>query len=90
MNITINVPDQVGEEINNLKNRDDMEIQDLITMLEKYRDTIQKTSTLTEKKSKWSTIAEEIHNESPLHGLSREVNEASQEFRDHFYFKHDL
>ncbi len=59
-------------------------------MIEKYRDAIQETSTLTKQRSKWVTIAEEIHDESPLHGLSREVNEASQKFRDHFAFKHDL
>jgi hypothetical protein len=38
---------------------------------------------------RWAKIADDMHKDSPLHGLSDEVNKASQEFRDNFAFNHD-
>ena len=86
MNITINVPDEVGRKINKLPNRDKLELSELIKMLEKYRDLSTISPTVIEQKGKWAKIAQKIHKESPLHGLSEEVNKSSREIRENFAF----
>ena len=91
MNITLSVSDQIGVRVNNMpiSDRDKFGEQALKDMLEKYEQSLSETTTPTKKKSKWAKIAEDMHNESPLHGLSEELNAISKEFRDDFSFKHD-
>ena len=86
MEITISVPDDVGREINSQHNRDYLELPELIRMLEKYRDSSKVSSAPIKQKGKWTEIAEKIHRESPLHGLSEEVNKSSRKIRENFAF----
>ena len=58
-------------------------------MLKKYQQSLIETKKSIKQKGKWAEIAEDMHKESPLHGLSEELNEISREFRDGFAFKHD-
>ena len=91
MNITLNVSDQVGVQVNNMpmSDRDKFGEQALKEMLKKYQDSLSKAKTPTKQKGKWAKIAEDAHRESPLRGMSDELNKYSKEFRDNFAFKHD-
>ena len=82
MNITISVPDDIEMEFKELPNAHQFAVEALREKMKGYR---QKTT----QKGKWAKIAERIHKESPLHGLSDELNKSSREFRDNFSFKHD-
>ena len=90
MNVTINVPDQVGEAINQLPNRDSVDLHELKKIIEKYEQSLSKTTIPTKQKGKWAKFAEKAHRESPLKGMSEELNKLSREFRDEFAFEHDL
>jgi hypothetical protein len=90
MNITINVPDQLGTEINQLPNRDQMATQALRKMLEEYRHSMQETTTPTKQKGKWAKFAENIElNKDKYRGVSEQVQKDSKEFRENFIFNDD-
>ncbi|MBC8147357.1 MAG: hypothetical protein H8E98_05175 [Bacteroidetes bacterium] len=88
MNITIKVPDRLGESYNQLPNRTSVE-EEIVTMLAKYIDSIQEKSTATKKKGKWAKVVDELKQEKLLYGLSDEVTKASQEIRENFAFNND-
>jgi len=90
MDITINVPDAIGKELKKLPNSNNLSLKDLEFVLEKHRQQFDQTTPKQKTSGKWRNIAEEFHRESPLHGLSDEVNKASRDFRDNFSFNNDL
>ena len=91
MNITINVPDQVGEAINQLPNRDSVDLHELKIIIEKYERSLSEATTGTTKKQtgKWANLVNELKKEKLLYGLSEEINKNSQEIRNNFVFKCD-
>ena len=89
VNITINVPDQVGEAINQLPNRDSVDLHELKIIIEKYEQSLSEKTAPTKQKGKWAKLVAEIKEEKLLYGLSEEMNKNSREFRDNFAFKHD-
>ena len=87
MNITINVPDQIGEEINQLPNRNERTLQALENMLKEHRQSLKKTDS---KPNKWQNMLSEIEkNKSLYRGLSKQIQKDSEEFREGFIFNED-
>lgn len=82
MNITINVPDQIGLEINQLPNRNARTLHALMNMLEEYRHSLQNTDS---KPSQWKNMLTEIEENKVLYrGLSEQIQKDSEDFREGF------
>ena len=94
MEITISVPDEVGKEINSLPGRDNLELTELISMLEKYRQSLIISPTskkeYNKKTGKWAKFSEEIKKNSSLYrGVSEKIQKDSKEFRENFVFNEE-
>ena len=80
MQVTVDVPETLPEEV----------LQKLITQFEIHlKEEAKHLKKSPVQPSKWAKIAQQAHNESPLHGLSSYVVACSQEIRDNFAFQHD-
>lgn len=89
VNITINVPDQVGEAISQLPNCDELATQALKDMLEKYGQSLGKASTANNA-NKWQEMLHQIEKNRPyLSGVSDTILKDSKEFRENFVFNDD-
>ena len=87
MNITLNVPDQVGLEINQLPDRNERTLQALINMLEEYNQSLKNTDN---KQNKWQNMLSKIEKNKALYrGLSEQIQRDSAEFREGFIFNED-
>lgn len=82
MNITINVPDEIGQAISQLPNRDNLNMQDLREILDEYEQSLKKTSTT----NKWQEMSNRVKKNPPLSGLGEQVLRDSEEFRRNFFF----
>lgn len=82
MDITIKVPDDLGEAIMAQKDPNSF----LINMIkEKIKEKpVTQENRPQSGKSKWALLAQRIHEESPLCGMSDKLNELSRQFRDNF------
>ena len=85
VNITINVPDQVGEAINQLPNRDSVDLYELKKIIENYEQSLSKTTT----PNKWQHLADRVRKNPPLSGAGDQVLQDSKEFRENFAFSND-
>lgn len=87
MNITINVPDQIGLEISQLPNRNERTLQALRGMLEEYNKSLKNTDN---KPNRWQGLLNEIEKNKELYrGLSEQIQRDSMEFREGFIFNED-
>jgi len=86
MNVTINVPDTVGEAINQLPKRDNVDLREIRIIIEKYEQSllIEKTST-----NKWQQMVDRVRKTPPLSGVGDQVLKDSKEFRGNFAFNND-
>ena len=89
MNITINVPDQVGNAIKQLPDRDIVDLHKLKIIIEEYEESLKISSAPVNQNGKWADLVAKIKEEKLLYGMSEEINKSSKEFRDNFAFKHD-
>lgn len=90
MNITINVPDDMEEEINKLPNRDNLDLKDFERFLEQYRQSSRQSSTTNQQTGKWAKFAKKIKDNRELYrGVSKQIQKDSKEFREEFAFNSD-
>jgi hypothetical protein len=96
LQITINVPDEIGRQLRQLPDTENF-VGTLLKQALESRDhkiaeerTSQKeTDPESLKKSRWARFSERIRKNPPLTGAGEYVRECSREFRDEFAFKHD-
>ncbi len=80
MHVTVDVPETLPEDL----------VRKFITQFEIYlKEEAKNLGKSHAQSSKWAKIAQQAHDESPLHGLSSYVLACSQEIRDNFVFQHD-
>ena len=86
MNITINVPDQLGETINQSPNRNDLELHDLKLIIDKHEQILKHESTSNKRQEMLAQIKK---NKSILRGVSDQISKYSEEFRKDFAFNQE-
>ena len=85
MNITINVPDSVGEEINKSPNRKNLGFHDLKIIFENYEKS-KKVNTTNKRQEMLNRIKK---NKEFLVGTSDQILKDSKDFRENFVFTED-
>jgi len=87
MQITINIPDDIGKQIQNLPDIDEFFTLILRTALEKQNTQYH---TPQSRPSKWAKIAQRVQND-PVHlkGYSIQLQKDMKEFREKTEFNHD-
>lgn len=97
LQITINVPDEIGRQLRQLPDTENIAGALLKKALESRDHKIveektsqKETEPEIREKSRWARFSERIRKNPPLSGAGDYVRECSREFRDEFAFKHDL